>query len=59
MTLKDLLLTKKWFDFDLDDTLHEVRKASAAATMDDFEEFQSLSFIQPWKHLEVDNQERI
>lgn len=31
MTLKEVLLAKIWFEIDLDDTLHEFRKASAAA----------------------------
>ncbi|KAJ5626880.1 hypothetical protein N7528_004307 [Penicillium herquei] len=36
-SLKSTLLSKKWFGFDLDDTLHEFRKASSQASESVFE----------------------
>ncbi|KAJ5099783.1 hypothetical protein N7532_006784 [Penicillium argentinense] len=36
-TLPSIIASKKWFGFDLDDTLHEFRKASAQASQSVFE----------------------
>lgn len=41
LELQSLLLSKKWFGFDLDDTLHEFRKASTQASQCVFEAIQA------------------
>ncbi|QDS77882.1 hypothetical protein FKW77_000423 [Venturia effusa] len=41
MPVKDLLLAKKWFGFDLDDTLHEFRKASSNAALEIFADIEA------------------
>lgn len=40
-SLQSILLSKKWFGFDLDDTLHEFRKASGQASQSVFEATQA------------------